>query len=119
MYKRVIPRDLFNEAKLLKCLGKLSLNIHNSKFPGGVEISVAHDGRPFRIMQHIDGSLYCTNLVFSVENSILDFQTTYNRKDNWPFYLNHDNIEYEVFDDEGEYTEEFIEAIKSINDGTL
>lgn len=32
-YQRVIPRDLFNEAKLLKCLGRLSLFIHDGKSP--------------------------------------------------------------------------------------
>ena len=29
MYKRVLPRDLFNEAKLLKCLGRLCLLIED------------------------------------------------------------------------------------------
>ena len=29
-YTRETPRDLFNESKLLKCLGQLSLIIHNT-----------------------------------------------------------------------------------------
>lgn len=37
-YRRVLPRDLFNEAKLLKCLGQLSLMIHDGK----CELRVEH-----------------------------------------------------------------------------
>lgn len=35
-YLRVIPRDLFNEAKLLKCLGKLYLEAEKS---GGARVN--------------------------------------------------------------------------------
>lgn len=32
-YQRVLPRDLFNEAALLKCLGKVALWIHEGMLP--------------------------------------------------------------------------------------
>ena len=35
-YERVIPRDLFNEAKLLKCVGLLVLKIHDGENPANV-----------------------------------------------------------------------------------
>ena len=34
-YRRVLPRDLFNEAKLLKCLGQLALIIHDGQDSAG------------------------------------------------------------------------------------
>ncbi len=43
-YTRVIPRDLFNEAKLLKCIGRLVLLIHDGDHNN---ISFEHDGEPF------------------------------------------------------------------------
>ena len=59
-YERVIPRDLFNEAKLLKCLGRLVIvaPLHKS-------ITITHDGKPFDIRQSVDGDLYCENVKVS------------------------------------------------------
>lgn len=55
-YGRVIPRDLFNEAKLLKCMGQLCLRIHNNdNLPA--KMSADHDGSPFKIDLMDEGSL--------------------------------------------------------------
>ena len=45
----VIPRDFFNYAKLLKCMGFLALNIHNGTLPDGIEISIEESGEQFEI----------------------------------------------------------------------
>lgn len=116
-YQRVLPRDLFNEAKLLKCLGRLVLLIHDRKIPFIGE--VIHDGEPFIIALNDEGSLIVTNVTIKVNKSAFTFKTTYNAKSNYPFYLEtNDYSEVLVFDESGEFTEEFIEFVKTIDYAT-
>lgn len=48
-YTRVIPRNFFNEAKLLKCFGKLSLAVLDCQTPPGIKIDIHDTGAPFQI----------------------------------------------------------------------
>ena len=52
MYNRVIPRDLFNEANLLKCMGQLYLCLEaaNLKY-----VYLEHDGDAFQAHSRLDG----------------------------------------------------------------
>jgi hypothetical protein len=111
-YTRVIPRDFFNEAKLLKCMGILSLKILDCQLPEGIEITISESGNPFNIQLSDDGSLYVANYQIKVNGQIVEFHTTYNSKSNYPFYASVDYCEYQVFDDGGEFTDEFIEQFK-------
>ncbi len=116
-YQRVLPRDLFNEAKLLKCLGRLVLLIHDRKIP--FVGKVIHDGEPFKIGLSECGSLIVTNVQILVNNQAFAFKTTYNAKSNYPFYLEtNDYSEILVFDESGEFSEEFIEFVKTIEYAT-
>lgn len=110
-YQRVIPRDLFNEAKLLKCLGRLTLNIHNGGIPG---LSFDHDGQPFEIDIYPYNALYVKNIQFFYKDVRIFFQTTYNSKSNYPLYLAFENCEYLVFEEDGNYSDEFIEILNTI-----
>ena len=116
-YQRVIPRDLFNEAKLLKCLGQLSLLVHDGK----CDLHVKHDehssmvyGNSFEIDQHPeDGSVYCTNLQFYAAGRCLDLRSSLNSREPYPLLLcDEDEDEVEVFDDDGSLTEDFLQTIK-------
>lgn len=106
-YMRVLPRDLFNESKLLKCFGLLTVRIHDSMAPQGLEFE--HDGSPFEIALTDDGSLTITNILLTLNGQSLLFKTTYNSKNNFPFFLEHDYCEYLVFDEQGAFTEEFLD----------
>lgn len=111
-YQRVIPRDLYNESKLLKCIGRLVLLIHDGKEVNGMTFK--HDGEPFEIDQlEDDGALYITNLRFILKGKQLLFKSAYNSKANYPLYLYFDYCEYLVFDEAGEYTDEFIDFCNS------
>jgi len=70
-YLRVIPRDLFNESKLLKCLGQVCLHIHDNRAGRLAMVeSGAADGEQFEIDQNeFDGSLYVSNLQFRLRGS--------------------------------------------------
>lgn len=109
-YTRVLPRDLFNEAKLLKCLGKLSLAIHDGMAPYQFELE--HDDcdgvAGFAIEQRTDdGGLYCTNLRLTLNGLTVALYTHYNSKDNYPLYYEWGDESDRVFDEKGNFTKEF------------
>lgn len=113
-YTRVIPRDFFNESKLLKCLGQLSLKIHDCKLPKGIEIEIEETDKPFIIeLEENLGLLYVSNYEICVNNYIIFFGTTYNSKDNYPLIAYTEYEEFRVFDEKGDFTDEFINKFKT------
>lgn len=112
-YTRVIPRDFFNEAKLLKCMGQLSLKILDGLLPEGIKIEIDENGEPFEISQTSDGRLFISNYDATINDTYVSLSTTYNSKEPFPLVCFHDDVETVVFDDNGEFTPEFIERFKS------
>lgn len=111
-YTRVIPRDFFNEAKLLKCMGQLALKVHDELIPNNIDIKVKHDGTPFNIFLLKGGSLMIINVFVIINGEYVKMKTTYNSKSNYPLFCELDDEETLVFTEEGEFTEEFIERFK-------
>ena len=113
MFKRVFPRDLFNEAKLLKCLGRLTLIIEDEMVPKC--FSYHYDGEQLEVHQRqSDGGIYCANIqFFSKERGMLKLYTSLNSRESYPLVLDakHDG-EIEVFTDSGSLTDQFIMYIK-------
>lgn len=110
-YQRVIPRDLFNEAKLLKCIGRLVLLIHDEKVP----CKMSHNEPDNFIIALMDeGSLTIKNLEIAIKGKLMRFKTTYNSKRNYPLYVQHNYCDYLVFNKEGEFDKEFIEFCKTL-----
>lgn len=106
-YSRVLPRDLFNEAKLLKCMGKLTLAIED----GFISLEYKYSGGPFHIQQGSDGDLTCLNITFEKG---LTFHTPLNARTFWPLVCVTGEYEYiDVFKNNrhGVFTEEFIELL--------
>jgi len=114
-YQRVLPRDLFNEAKLLKCLGVLVLKIEDGLLP---ELEYELVGDRFRIEQsQADGSLSVFNLVFTTTTKggrRIDFCTPYNSRANYPleFLAEGDDDTDTVFDEDGYLTDAFRTVLK-------
>lgn len=112
-YTRVVPRDLFNEAKLLKCMGHLVLKILDRKTP--VEMTNSENGKAFKVVQfEEDGGLAIANLDIKIKGKSFIFKTVYNSKHNYPLLLYYEWCEYPVFDDKGEFTDEFIEFCNNV-----
>jgi hypothetical protein len=115
-YTRVIPRDLFNEAKLLKCLGRLALLIHN-ELTGGHPLKLLHRNptRGFEIEQNQDdGTLYCRNLKCYCRTHELTLVAPYNAKDPYPLLCYYKDEEGYVFDDDGELNPQFLEFLAGL-----
>ena len=109
MYTRAIPRDLFNEAKLLKCLGQLALLVHDGK-TSGLPLSVTHDGEPFDVDQdESDGSLLCWNVVVRCAGIQITVWANYNSQAPYPLSFDGEKTGVgPVFTDAGQFAEEFL-----------
>lgn len=113
-YQRVIPRDLFNEAKLLKCLGQLWLDLERLP-PGVATLDHHYDIDPgFLIDQHgASGALYCDNVLLYArrggEAEHVALCSPYNSKAPYPlqYFDTDDQCWMDVFKDDGEFTDLF------------
>jgi hypothetical protein len=119
-YRKVVPRDLFNESKLLKCLGKVSVMILDGNFsPYGLK-DAFDDEQSDRFLIDLDGEsalLYCSNYhVFDKNGVEIELGSRYNSKDPWPLeFIDRENyVQGEVFNDDGTVTDEFIEFLEAI-----
>lgn len=109
-YARTIPRDLFNEANLLKCYGQIYLNLEPLQARGVKAALVEQDGDPymdewsirdgFQIEQdESDGSIWVANVLLIVRGNALRLRRPLNSRDPWPLWAcpDEDN-EIRVFD---------------------
>lgn len=88
-YRRVIPRDLFNEANLLKCYGQIFINLETVETPG---IELEHDGEPFDVQQDMgSGDLYVANVKLVVRGTAIMLYRAFNSREPWPLYLTTEN----------------------------
>jgi hypothetical protein len=109
-YRRVLPRDLFNEANLLKCYGKLWILFEGDPSSGFEEA----DAPMFDIMQDAsDGSLTVANLHFRINGQRYHLSRPLNSRHDWPLYATPENGDsIPVFDDAGELSDE-VEALRA------
>ena len=93
MYVRQLPKDLYKEAVLLRCLGRLVELIEDQDLPGwsythhvddSSQLPTRHHGFDIR-QDDSDGRLYCSNLSFNHGPNALDFLMPYHNTDHgWP-----------------------------------
>lgn len=96
----MLPRDLFNEADLLKMLGKLIIHIMDNPTP--VPWSYDHGGDAFEIVQNEDdGSISCANVKFFVGREPVHLFRPLNSRKQWSLYAVYRGEEYHVFDSIG------------------
>lgn len=114
-YHRVIPRDLFNEASLLKCYGQLWIALDNSRDHLATLEQADHGA--FEILQGLDGDLSIDNVEFRVGGARYNLTRPLNSRRPWPLYVcgMADDSEFEpveVFDDNGQLSAEFGQLIR-------
>lgn len=108
-YIRVIPRDLFNEANLLKCYGQLYLCLENLPNCDARLVDV-REGEPcgFDIRQDgSDGSLTIANVALVVGRRVCRLSRPLNSRRPYPLYaMPDDDTTLAVFTDDGRLTDE-------------
>lgn len=122
-YRREIPRDLFNEANLLKCYGQVSLHLHDR----GLRHLLRWSHNNFNVVQQpYDGSLTIPSISLEIHKygvtQNLSFFRPLNSREPWPLYANvfnwdnpHDPDDYTeiaVFNDDGTFADEMEELLK-------
>lgn len=107
-YLRVIPRDLFNEASLLKCYGRLYLALEKL----GMEHQLVHFGNAFRVDQNeADGSISIANVALAVRGWRVTLFRPLNARAPWPLWARLNDEDCQVFDDAGQLTPEMLEFL--------
>lgn len=98
---RVLPRDAFNDANLLKCIGQLTLLILDcDKSVEG--LTYDYDGEPFDIQQdEADGSTCVANIQFYANKKPIRIIRPCNSREQWPLVAWHGDDEYYVFNSKG------------------
>lgn len=110
-YIRVIPRDLFNESNLLKCLGKLALLVENKAAPN---LSYYYDHKPFNIVQNeASGGLQCLNVTFYTLKQDLILERPLNSRESWPLYVLTEQEDYPVFNSQGNLENSLLDFLKT------
>lgn len=119
-YQRVLPRDLFNEADLLKCIGRLWILLDERKLDHSAEIEEERVDA-FEIVQDPgSGGISVQNLTFTVKGKKYRLERPLNTREKWPLWVeqcydDQDEDDYfeaiRVFDDDGNLSEEMIELI--------
>lgn len=110
-YVRVLPRDLFNEAKLLRELAFLTLLCYDEQ-AGGLEFEHDEPENGFRIELDVDNcELYVENLRFSIGEERVHLGTNYNSRSQHPLHFECGEKSGFVFESEKVFTDEFKELI--------
>ncbi len=108
-YIRVLPRDLFNEANLLKCLGALWILVDGKGPAAQFDVEAVEH---FDIHQDPnDGSIFAANLPFSMGGRRAHLSRPLNSRQPWPLYISfpdHPEIDVSpVLDEHGKLSHEF------------
>lgn len=115
-YSRVIPRDLFNEANLLKCYGQLALVLDSHP---GHDATLVDDfiDAGFEVEQsESDGSIRLANLALHVGGREVRLYRPLNSREPWPLWVEASEIDpsledFEVFDADGQPSRAFLDLI--------
>jgi hypothetical protein len=107
-YMRVIPRDLFNEANLLKCYGQLVLQLELGTHRATLSDESMGDAEAFDIQADIDGRTTVANLPLVIGDVEWQLWRPLNSRELWPLYAESaDGESVPVFTDGGNLSVEF------------
>lgn len=110
-YHREIPRDLFNEANLLKCYGQIAIALETAQV---LNAELVHLGGAFDVAHDpADNSLSLANVKLMVNSAPVELFRPSNSRYPWPLYLREqDGEELEVFNDDGQFSHEMLAFLR-------
>jgi hypothetical protein len=114
-YLRVIPRDLFNEADLLKCCGRLWIALDETAGHAAVlDYAEGAEGEAFDVRQDpSSGDISVANVVLTVAGAPRRLYRPLNSRQRWPLWCADEDggAEMRVFADDGTLSDEFLALI--------
>lgn len=114
-YKRVLPRDLFNEAGLLKAVGRVVVLLGETDNHTARILEDQVD--QFRIIQDAtSGSIRIANITFQVNGREWILERALNSRFSWSLEArlpDYSEDEIEVFTDNGDFTKEMLDLIRT------
>lgn len=115
-YRRTIPRDLFNEANLLKCLGQLYIKTEGFLGLSPRPFLIVHTGNDWNVHQdESDGSIHSGAITVMIQNRAYDHYRPLNSREPWPLWLalrhDPDADHFRAFTDDGELSAEMMALI--------
>jgi hypothetical protein len=113
---RVLPRDAFNDANLLKCIGQIALLSLDRGYDD--KFTIEYDGKPFDICQNTDdGSTYVANfrLYRPSDCGLIEIHLYrgLNAREAWPLYADCCDETCEVFNSDGSFHGKFLNMLES------
>lgn len=109
MYTLVLPRDFFNQAKLLKCLGKLSVMIHDGILDADQELL---EDDSFKVLLSEENTLFVSNYIVSINGYDIPLYINYNSRTEYPLLFEPIDFSVDdtyVFNEKGQLTKNFLE----------
>lgn len=110
-YTRVIPRDLFNEANLLKCYGQIYIELERLPADSPAQlVEQFEQGEPFKVEQDCNGCLSLSNVALFVRGDRCWLSRPLNSREPWPLWiegtdkLGELDDPFEVFDESGKFS---------------
>ena len=113
-YHRVMPRDLFNEANLLKCYGQLWLKLDEIGLSDLMKMQ--EYGNPFEVYQARNTGNTSAAIHLENRHDRTYFYRPLNSREPYPLYAEVGDDAIPVFEDDGEFTEEFKTYLKGLNE---
>lgn len=114
-YVRVLPRDLFNEADLLKCLGRLWILLDSNRRHDAQIVEEEVDA--FDIVQDENsGAIEVRNLTFTIRGVKHRLVRPLNSRSAWPLWVEAESPESDfdavlVFNEKGDLSDDMIALI--------
>lgn len=112
-YVRVLPRDLFNEADLLKCMGRLWIELDRL---GTSRARIVEEDVPSFIVEQddSDGSIFVSNVTFEVDGVVHRLRRPLNARRSYPLMDLGPDDDFDsipVFEEDGSLSESFKASI--------
>lgn len=116
-YIREIPRDLFNEANLLKCYGQIWLNLEKlPRAPAALQKAGKSSDEFVIVQDSSDGSTWILNVHLVVRGDRCTLRRPLNSREPWPLYLTIPGTETEidVFNRDGSFSPDMREFLERL-----
>jgi hypothetical protein len=120
-FQRVIPRDLFNEAKLLAMVSKFANDVNQGRIPGGF---IGKLNNKWTVALSEDGQLYISGFDLTYKGFKADLTMNYNagKMSRFPLEVTVENIDLwnvSIYDENGELDSDMKQFEEAANPGKI